>query len=587
MAQGLSVGTKDILLWKLIYAVICSVLSQVIFLLMFIFVLNMNVFQPFNWITSSFTILTSLSTILCLLPLGSIIFAQGIICSKNYVFESPYRSNRIMKILGTFSFRNLVILLLHIITGVLIVWLYLNLIGGNGSFYNECNKNYCVVEETFLLLLNGFWIGLFYFFKKYVSKEKSIQFPVIQQGKYLSVKLRNRLKQALKEAVWPTVYFLIIYYYRGGYIRDSFTLFFNMPLDKKPLNFWDICNSMLLVYSWLFSTLFIFTMLSMEFFFELFLTEHWKFPILTDSDDSVLKLKNALQMNNIPIVQHLACLDLYILSLWDPVRRQQLFTLSQPGGHPHTWNGVVQEILKLLKDFSSEISQATDAILTPEIITKPMHIPKEDAKLENSYYNFHQPMLNETILRNPYHSPLRNMSLQRREEIDFVNITQNDVFTNTIDSLKKTTISKFNQIVDTIKRRSGLQYLIGDLPESRIYFLLRKGQPIIWAIEGLSQIVTASFTEDKYGVVQKDLPVIITVLMNLKQNLDKLNKLTVVNRRSSQADVYKTQLKVALRTAVRRSLYNMCNVFGKHLSQIPLSKEVGQQLQNFMLYKEG
>jgi hypothetical protein len=40
----------------------------------------------------------------------------------------------------------------------------------------------------------------------------------------------------------------------------------------------------------------------------------------------------------------------------------------------------------------------------------------------------------------------------------------------------------------------------------------------------LSRLVASSFKEDCYGVVQKDLPAIITALFQLKQALDTLQK---------------------------------------------------------------
>lgn len=583
MTQPLSMGCKEILLWRLIYAVICSVLSQVLILIAFLFIINVNILHPLIWIVSTLSTLTSLNTWLFLIPLGSIIFAQGIICSKDYVFETSYRTNRIMKFLGAFSIRNLIILSLHIVTGVLIVWMYLNLLGEtHGSLYTQCKLNqYCLIEETFFMLLNGLWIGVFYFTKQYISEEKNIQFPVIQQKSFLSVHLGAKLKQAMKNAIWPTVYFLVIYYYRGTYLRQWFTSIFNLSLDKQPLSLYDMCSSLLLLYSWMFSTLFIFTMLSMKLFFEVFLTEHWKFAIESEFD-FMLTLKEAIGMSNIPIIQHLGCLDLYMLSLWDPIRRQQLFTLSQPGGHPHNWNNLLQEVLKLIADFSFEINKATDIITTPEPIIKP-----KENDIQQTFHDVPQAVYNETIVGSPFRSPLRNMSLCRPEPVDIVNVTQNVYLTNFIDKFKFFTFDRFSHLMVAIKKKTGLDYFLGDLPESRIYFLFAKGQPLIWAIQGLSIVVAASFTEDKYGVVQKDLPVIITSLVNLKQNLDKLNKITILNRKNTQSDVCKMQSKIALRTAVKRSLYNICNVFGEYLGHIPLSKEINQQVQNFVLCKEG
>ncbi|GLV43908.1 Nuclear division cycle 1 [Carabus blaptoides fortunei] len=578
-AQVLNVGCKELLFWKLIYAVTCSVLSQVFLFIAFLFIMNISLLHPIIWIQETFSTLTSFRTWLLLIPLASIIFAQGIICSKEYVFESSYRTNRIQKCLGIISVRNLFMICLHIMTSGLMVWLYRTLLGPDyGSVCRNCDTDdeHCLNEEVFYLILNGLWIGLYYFVKRSLSDEKSILFPVIQQRKLLTIKsnIVRKLNQAMNEAVWPTLYFIVIYYYRGTIVRDWYIDNFKLTLANEPISLLD--SSVLLIYAWLFSTLFIFTMLSMRLFFEVFLTEHWMFPIQCELSH-VLTLNEALSMNNIPIIQHLACLDLYMLALWNPVRRQQLFTLSQPGGHPYNWNNVLQEVLKLVTDFSSEINRATETILAPAAAAAAESLTIVNIK-EKSYTS-------------PFSSPngLRNMSLPRPEPVDIVNVTKNEFLSNTVDKIKSSIADKLKQIATSIRNRSAIQYLFGDMPESRIYFLLSKGQPIIWAIQGLSFIVTASFTEDSYGIVQKDLPVILTSLVNLKQNLDKLNKVSIVNRRSAHCELFKTQLKTALRSAVRRSLYNICNIFGEylHTSQMQITKEVCQQLQTFVHYKEG
>lgn len=577
----MNVGCKEMLLWKLIYAVMCSVMSQVLFLIVFLFAMNFSILQPFVWVQLTIKTVTSFQTWLYLIPLSVIIFAQGVICSKEYVYENVYKTTRFLKFISFFSLRNLVMITLHILTGGLIVWLYLALLGGKyGSTYKIIENRRVLVEESFFMLMNGFWIGLYYFIKTYYVNERSIIFPIIQQRKFLVIKsnIFSKLYQAGHEAIWPTIYFIVIYYYKGVKLREWIRTNLNLSLEKESINLFDFVNSPLLIYSWLFSLLFIFTILCMRLYFEVFLTEQWTFPIESEFSH-ILTLKEGIAMNHYPIVQHQACLDLLKLSTWDPVRRQQLFTLSQPGGHPHNWNALLNEVLKLINDFSSDLNKAVDAILLPLIpnLTKVDKVEKDATSFEKQ----------EPLFKS-YSSPIRNMALPKEEPaVDIIQVTYNQVLMDVKNFIKSITVDKLKNLVGIIKKRSGYQYLFGDVPESRIYFLLSKGQPVIWAVQGLSFLSTASFSEDKYGVVQKDLVVIITNLILLKQNLDKLNKVSFVNRKSMQGEPIRMQLKTALRTAVRRSLYNIGNTFGEYVGQIPLTKEVNQQMQAFVSYREG
>jgi len=43
----------------------------------------------------------------------------------------------------------------------------------------------------------------------------------------------------------------------------------------------------------------------------------------------------------------------------------------------------------------------------------------------------------------------------------------------------------------------------------------------IWAIRGLSQIVAASYTEDQFGVVQRNLGTVVSSLVNLLLQLER------------------------------------------------------------------
>lgn len=568
---------KRLLFSRLCKAITYSVISQVVYLVVFLFLMNFTILHPLRWLNLTIATFTSLATWLYFLPIFMIIFFQGVICSREYVYETPYKTTRISRILNFLQPRNLALVTLHVSTGGLIVWLYLSLLGGNYGFYlRNCGEKYCLVEEQFFLLLNGFWIGSYYFFRNY-GKDVNITFPILQQCKLLMIKAHvlNKLKQAATESLWPTFYFVLIYYYKGVQMREWIMSVFGLGLEKESLRIFDLVNSPLLIYSWMFSTLFIYTMLCMRLYFEIFLTEQWAFPLDTDYPE-VLTLKDALPLNNYPIVQHLACLDLYNLAIWDPARRQQIFTLSTFGGHPHTWNSILEEILKLVTEFSSNLNKATD------IISKDGNIkPQEEIKQEA--FKLAQPLFTEPS--NPY-SPIRNMALPRQQSVNIIQITYNKYFTDLKTFIKSITIDKYNNFVGSVKNSKVVRYFFAEIPEYRINFLLAKGQPIIWAVQGLSYLVTASFDEDKYGVVQKDLPVIATTLITLKQNLDKLSKVSFVNRRIPQDEQVRVKLRNSLRSAVRRSLYNITNIFGPYLSQIPLSKDVQQQMLAFSTFRE-
>uniref|UniRef100_A0A0E9RFR5 Nucleoporin NDC1 n=1 Tax=Anguilla anguilla TaxID=7936 RepID=A0A0E9RFR5_ANGAN len=44
------------------------------------------------------------------------------------------------------------------------------------------------------------------------------------------------------------------------------------------------------------------------------------------------------------ILKFLALQDLALLSQHSPSRRQEVFSLSQPGGHPHNWSAICKDV---------------------------------------------------------------------------------------------------------------------------------------------------------------------------------------------------------------------------------------------------
>ncbi|CAH0553973.1 unnamed protein product [Brassicogethes aeneus] len=556
---------KDLLLRKLYYSVLCSVFSQLVLLLVYLLITKFDLFHPITWIKSTLVTFVSLTTWLYLVPLIVIIFAQSVICAKDYAFKSTYCSTRFQKLIAVFSIHNFVLLILHVVVGGLLVWMFLSLSGGPyQSITTTCNKNgACVVEGKFLLILNGLFIGLYFFLKVYLT-EKRIFFPVIHQGKLRQFKasMFPLIKECLVSAVAPSLYFMLFYFIWGSQLLNGFKKFFNLQPPQTNEG-----NSVYL-YAWLFGALYYFSMNLMRFFFNLFLTEPVEFPLVKQNDDS-LTLQASINMNNFPIIQSLACLDLKILSQWFPERRQVFFTLSQPGGHPHNWNGLVENILKLYAEYTELLNKSTDTIqpeksapqssmMSPASCLSPMQ--------SNRYRNF------------------RNMSMTYGNDlVDIVDIShQNLPGVNLPETIFHVIQEKIINFFNLLKVVLGINFMFGELPQANIQKCLANGHLIIQTSEGLSELICRSIIEDRFGIVQKDLPVVITSLVELKQSLERLNKIPALTRKMVGYDDFNYKMKGAVTAAVKRSLFNICKHFEKYLHEFPLSKEVVLQLQPFV-----
>ena len=134
---------------------------------------------------------------------------------------------------------------------------------------------------------------------------------------------------------------------------------------------------------------------------------------------------------------------------------------------------------------------------------------------------------------------------------------------------------------------------------------------LILFFAGLSFLISSSINEDRYGVVQKDLPTIIATLFTLQkvnhemslskifqsstnslyfyfflQTVDKHKGVTISSKKN-RSETRDLQLKQELRTAIKSSIYRIISTFGDHLDSLPISSEWHKKINNYKLFHEG
>lgn len=558
---------KDLLFRKLYSAILCSVSSQLLILHVCLIIINGDPFNPLSWIRTSFDTVTSFTAWLYVIPHMTIIFAQCLICAKDYVLRPTFSSNRFYKFLSVFSLHNFVLVLLHSLVGIVQVWLVLSLVGGEFKRMTRVNEENitCLVEETMFLQLGGLWVGLYYFASVYIS-DKHLTFPIIQQKKLTQFKssVIPLLKGSFKQAVWPCMYFTLFYNLCGSNIKENVAFMFNLQLNESfHLKFY--------FFHLLFSALYFFNMNLIKLFFSLFLTESVEFPLIK-LNENVLTLQESVKLEKLPIVQSLACLDLYRLSLWSPMRRQLLFTLSQPGEHPHNWNSLIENILDLYNSYINLLTKSSEGIneaTIPNTIAS-VHcqtpIPNKFKNLRNMtspYYPGESPQLLEV------NSPLRNKIIPEQP----------------VESVFLKFKNKLINFMAACKAFFGINYIFGEIPQAHMQKCLSDVHLIIWSSQGLAELICASIREDQYGVVQKDLPNIISTMVRLSQALDKLNKVPTLIKKMVSNENSNCNTKNAISSSLKRSLFSICYTFKDYLYEIPLSKEIGSYLNSNIIVK--
>ncbi|KYQ56620.1 Nucleoporin Ndc1 [Trachymyrmex zeteki] len=282
-------------------------------------------------------------------------------------------------------------------------------------------------------------------------------------------------------------------------------------------------------------------------------------------DSSETTLIDVLSMDKIPIMQHLGYLDLVILAQKEKMRRNMLFTLSQPGGHPYNWNCVVQKSTNLLEKFSLDLnaistkSQDQSCYSTLTARVPPVQQSKYIHHMRKLVPDTAPVLVSEEAAREaPYSGSFIHKFIKQKK----------DAF------------------VAYLLSKPLINYIFGEQDDNKIRYALQNGQLVIWAAEAISSLTVFSLSEDSYGIVQKDVPIIINTLLSVKQALDKLPKSAVLARKMQADDKLIREIFTSLRSAIKRSLYRIVTNFEPYINDLSLELPIIEQLQAFLNYKE-
>ncbi|XP_058788837.1 nucleoporin NDC1 [Phymastichus coffea] len=563
---------RELLVRRMFLAIGASIVVHFLLMSVVLLITNLKITHPLQWLQNTWNVITCLRMWTCFFVFSLVVFLNGIVSSKDYMNPTSYASSRFVKFCQIFIPHNFMLGSIYIILGGALAWLHLSVEGGRfGSLVRSCEKiqGYCLVEEHYFLLLNGLWIGLYFFTNSSYLGTRILQFPIIPQSKLSQVRrgIRIIIGSTMMDALWPTMYFMIFYVVFGNYCRHLFTTPFHLSIEEEPLDHISrLLTVSIIFYAWLHAVLFVLIVQSMHLFFQAYLTQWVSFNIEKNhyGEKGNICLSDALAMD-IPILQKLGYLDLINIAQKDKNRRAVLFTLSQPGGHPYNWNSIYGKCMTLLKNFCNGINAACSTQKEQEpIIKNPIPILKNSGTGKPHTYHMRSLV-----------SPATPCSAKIEEK----QVPAESFITQYLKKMKES-------VVNYLLSKRLISFIFAEQFESKLRHVFNEAQAVIWAADSISSLAAVSLEEDPYGIVQKDISEIIKVFLSLKQSLDKLQKLNVSIRKPVSDDRFLKQTLTGLRSAVRRSLYRIISHFRNYIDDLALSPGVADQLQPFFTYKE-
>lgn len=262
------------------------------------------------------------------------------------------------------------------------------------------------------------------------------------------------------------------------------------------------------------------------------------------------------------------------------------------GGHPHNWNQLSGQCMSVLREFLQNLKNTN---------TKCLEQHQQQSKVVDNMGKIISPIerhklyirkLNESfgvrrLVATPTVDPA-NEKLQQQQKTQFPYTGQ---FTSTptvsnVDNqlksplkrygqmIKKTTATSLNQRLTLLYESTmtvfkqkvlelpGIHYLFHESEEAMFYYILSNAEMIIWIVQGLGGICTASLAEDSYGVVQTILPEFLNILLQMEEQLEKI-EIICANR--SYQTIENTDLN-NLKKSINRVLHKVTCTFGEYLT---------------------
>ncbi|XP_026521685.1 nucleoporin NDC1 isoform X4 [Notechis scutatus] len=584
------VSTREqlgILRWRAATSIAWSVLLLPLCVAVFISITSIDLFHPIQWITNSFNDLYTSYVIFCILLLSVVILVINVFNVQFHTVVPSIHCSRLALISKIIHPQQVIHSIAHAVMGMLVAWCAAVMTKGKFLFLSmpctatttesaaDATLHTCLNEYHLFLLLLGAFMGYSYSLRYLVNNLNYLSFPAIQQYKYLRFRRSLPLlaKHSCVESFYMVRNFCAAYYFFGYIPRTWIMTTMNFRADSSlPLldTVAGLLDLSLLYHSWLCGLFLLMTWYIAWHLFRIFSTEAHHFPVQpTFAEEADQCLPKILNSNPPPLLKFLALQDLMFLSQYSSVRRQEVFSLSQPGGHPYNWTSICGECLNLLSDLTQKL------IIQQEIAAANGRLKQPSAG--DLTQSFSSPDLQLTGYPDEPH-PVMVVAKDAKEAAEpgsFYMWLQN----------------KKEQIKSFLSKRVLIMYFFNKHPEASIQALFSDTQMHIWALEGLSHLVASSFTEDRYGVVQTTLPAILSTLLTLQEVIDKHFKLPHVSSKPPKtsgnlADTSYKTLRFALRSSLKTAIYRITTTFGEHLNAVQVSSEHKKRLRQFLEFKE-
>uniref|UniRef100_A0A8C1EIS4 Nucleoporin NDC1 n=1 Tax=Cyprinus carpio carpio TaxID=630221 RepID=A0A8C1EIS4_CYPCA len=629
---------RKVVIWRAVASIAWSVLLLPVTTAVFVLLSRFSLFHPIQWISDCTSLLTASSTIFSLVVLCGVVLITGFFNLEFYTLVPSIPCSR-MALLGTVLHpRQCVHSLVYCTMGMLVMWCASVTIGGRYSTLGTpCRQSEsgevvtCLNEYHLFLLLAGAFMGYSHSFLGVVQNMYYVSFQPIQQYKYPRFKgcLPMVVKCSVIQALYSARNFAALYFFFGYVPKTWISSTLNLQIDSslQPLDSLTGLLDFSLLYHLSISGAFLYlTWYLTVLLFRIYVTE---FLALQDlallSQHSLsrrLEVFNLSQPGGHP--HNWNAISGECLCLLSELTQRLVAHQDAVASNGRVKSQSASSDTRSASSSSSVVSGTEDIAETPRL-SVPLRTPGSVFKSSVGGANrvltapftpdvdspFSSPAIRRLVGQQDPHSPwsgtVQSPHIMRRGPKLWSASTESQsngsppgspatVPSPPAASQKPSFLAQWlqnrrEQVKSFLAKRVLIMYLFNKLPEASSQALFADSQAHIWALQGLSHLVAASFSEDQFGVVQTTLPNILSCLVVLLEAVDRHFKLPHASSKpvrtlcSMGDSTYKT-LRFALRAALKTAIYKITTTFGEHLNAVNISTEHRKRLQQFLEFKE-
>ena len=406
--------------------------------------------------------------------------------------------------------------------------------------------------EEIVYLFYGFLFGLSTSISTLSSQSNTLSFPIIQQPKLFRMQLE--IFSFSKRDLLHSIFRL--------WLLSSFTLILLTSLSPDWITARSVISTTLIIFNPVF-------ILKLNFILALALiqsslclrlfnvsqTHAYRFPCSYSPFPSLLSLSEAIRTSS-PLLTRLAFQDLWSLSLHSEQRRSGLFSLDANTGKGDNWSHVYHACTRLLNEFTAKLEGESEQ--------------NQNDSIAGSFYSpIRSPQTATTSksVSTGSYPPIPPRGLQERLWDQAAGL-----LLQTKHSIKQSFLARY--FTEPLK----LEIFFSAYADAGLYR---------WALVSLSELCTAAYQEDKYGLVQRNLSAVISLLLTLANKLEAHKPPSalyasrgVTDRRIRELNT----LRLGVSSSLSFCLHRISLTYHSHLYSLGLSPE--QQLKLISLSRD-